>query len=269
MRLFLAPLAAILAIASLATSGCAQSPHDHGARVPARVPAPAGDGRVGAAADTADVRAAAAVHEAMSDPLMAAHASHIVLTPTRPATAADSARAARVLTELKRGLARYADVRAAEADGYRQFLPNVPQKVYHFTSYRRSVGEAFAFDPARPSSLLYEKTPDGRFTLVGAMYHAPRRLSLEQLDERVPLGIARWHRHVNLCLPPRGEEGRWRETRGGVPLFGPLGSIATRGDCDAAGGRFVENLFGWMLHVNPFASDPAEVWGSNTHDMEH
>lgn len=251
MRVFLAPLAAALAAAVLAEPTCAQS-HDHGAA---------------AAANTADARATAAVHEAMSDPLMAAHAAHIVLTPSRPATAADSARAARVLEALKRGLDRYADVRAAEADGYRQFLPNVPQRVYHFTSYRRSVGEAFAFDPARPSSLLYEKTPDGRFTLVGAMYHAPRRLSLAQLDERVPLGLARWHRHVNLCLPPRGEEGRWRETQGGVPLFGPLGSIATRSDCEAAGGRFVENLFGWMLHVSPYASDPAEVWGSNTRHM--
>jgi hypothetical protein len=240
-----------LTLAAAALTAPAQAAHDHGAHR-------------GAAGDTVDARAAAAVHEAMSGPMKAAHAAHILLTPRRATTPDDSVRAARVLAALERGIAKYADVRAAEADGYRQFLPSVPQRVYHFTSRRRSVGEAFAFDPARPSSLLYEKTPDGRFTLVGAMYHAPRRLSLDQLDERVPLSVARWHRHVNLCVPRRGEAARWRETRDGVPRFGPLGRIATRAECEAADGRFIENLFGWMLHVNPFAADPAEVWGGNT-----
>ena len=242
------------ALALAAVSACAQASHDHGGhRGPPRT-----------TGDTTDTRAAASVHESMSGPMRAAHAAHLVLTPHRAATPDDSARAGRVLAALARGIAKYADVRVAEAEGYRQFLPGVPQKVYHFTSRRRSVGEAFAFDAARPSSLLYEKSADGRFTLVGAMYHAPRRLSLDELDERVPLSFARWHRHVNLCFPRRGEEARWRETRDGIPRFGPAGSIATRAECEAAGGRFVESLFGWMVHVNPFATDPAEVWGSNT-----
>jgi hypothetical protein len=240
-------------VALAVTPAWAQGSHDHGAR-----PGSA------AAADTTDSRAAAAVHESMSGPMMDAHGAHLVLTPSRRATASDSARAAQVLAALKSGIAKYADVRVAEADGYRQFLPNVPQKIYHFTSARRSVAEAFGFDPARPTSLLYERTATGRFKLVGAMYHAPRRLSPEQLDARVPLGLARWHRHVNLCFPRRGDERRWRDTRDGAPLFGPLGIIATRSGCDAADGRFVEHLFGWMVHVNPFATDPAEVWGSNT-----
>ncbi|MEJ7810917.1 MAG: hypothetical protein WKG32_10960 [Gemmatimonadaceae bacterium] len=188
--------------------------------------------------------------------------AHLDLTPTRTATPSDSARAARVLEELRRGIARYTDVRVAEAAGYRVFRPDIPQKVYHLTSYQRSFGEAFAFDAARPSSLLYEKAADGRFTLVGAMYHAPRTMSAEQLDARVPLGIARWHRHVNLCVPPRRDTGRWSETQNGVLRFGPRGSIATEGECAAAKGRWIPQLFGWMVHVNAYAADPAAVWGS-------
>jgi hypothetical protein len=235
----------------LALPACAgaQRPHEH-------------------AGEPHDGAGAAAVHEAMGGE--GAHrgtghhdghaAAHLVLTPVRDPRPGDAERAARIVEALRRGIARYADHRAAVADGYEPFLPTVPQKVYHFTSTRRSIAEAFDFDPARPSSLLYEKTAAG-YRLVGAMYHAPRRLSLDELDARVPLGVARWHRHVNLCVPRRGEARRWRESRDGAPRFGPAGSIATREACDAAGGRFIEHLFGWMVHVSPFEPDPAKVWG--------
>ncbi|MBC7791918.1 MAG: hypothetical protein H7Z74_18385 [Anaerolineae bacterium] len=213
-----------------------------------------------------DTSASNAVTASMSGALV--QGTHLELTPVRARTKADEARAAQVLAELRSGIARYADYRVAEADGYKQFLPKVPQAVYHFTNYRRSVSEAFAFDAARPSSLLYEKSVDG-YKLVGAMYHAPRRASLDQLDERIPLSIARWHRHVKLCFPARGDTGRWHETRSGVALFGPRGSIATQEDCDASGGRFVENLFGWMVHVNAFARDTNDVWGSEGSSHDH
>lgn len=196
----------------------------------------------------------------MSGALM--QGAHLEMTPSRTPTPADELRAARVLAELRNGITRYADYGVAEAEGYKQFLPNVPQKLYHFTNYRRSIGEAFKFEPARPSSLLYEKTRNGAYKLVGAMYHAPRRASLEKLDERIPLSIARWHRHINICVPARGDSARWKETRNGAPLFGPRGTIGTEKECDASGGRFVEHLFGWMVHVNVFASDPRSVWGS-------
>lgn len=203
----------------------------------------------------------ASITAAMGAHPHATESAHLSLTPARPASPGDQARAARVLDELRRGIAQYADHRAALAAGYRPFLPEVPQPVYHFTSYRRSIAEAFDFDPARPSSLLYERTAGGGYRLVGAMYHAPRTASLAELDARVPLSVARWHRHVNLCFPQRGDAERWREARNGTPLFGPKGSIATEADCNAAGGRFVPQLFGWMVHVNTAATDPAAVWG--------
>jgi hypothetical protein len=210
---------------------------------------------------------AAAAHEAMThtiDAMPAREMSHLVMTPRWPTRTGDEARAAHVVAELRRGLAKYADYRAALADGYEPFLPDVPQEVYHFTSTRRAILEAFGFDPAIPSSLLYEKTADG-YRLVGAMYNAPRRLSLEELDQRVPLSVTRWHRHVDLCVPRQGDAARWREVKDGAPLFGPEGSITTREACDAASGRFIPNLFGWMVHVHPFEHDPGKVWGSE-HD---
>ena len=189
---------------------------------------------------------------------------HMTLTPARPATAADSARAAALAAELRKAIEKYKDVRVAEADGYRIFAPKVRQDVYHFTSTWRSIKESFRFDPSQPSSLLYRRTPMGNFELVGAMYHAPKRLSVEKLDERVPLSIARWHAHTNVCVPKLADRERWMEVKDGKPVFGPRGGIATREQCDAAGGKFHEQVFGWMVHAMVFESDdPGTIWGGN------
>ncbi len=160
-------------------------------------------------------------------------------------------------------LAPYRDVHAAAADGFRQFLPGVKQPVYHFTNWRWALEEMFRFDPAKPTSLLYRQEPGGRFVLVGAMYTAPARTSLEELDRRIPLSVARWHEHVNWCLPPPGEAERWRETRDGRPVFGPKSPIATAEGCAAVGGRFRPRIFGWMVHVLAFESDdPRVIWSA-------
>jgi hypothetical protein len=186
------------------------------------------------------------------------------LTPTRPATAADSARALRVAAELRQAIAKYKDVRVAEADGYEMFAPKLNQEVYHFTSTWRSMKEAFRFDPAQPSSLLYRKPPSGGFELVGAMYHAPARTSEEKLDARVPTSIARWHAHTNFCVPKRREQARWLEAKDGKPVFGPMGGISTREQCDAVDGKFREQVFGWMVHAMVFAGDDlATIWGGD------
>ncbi|MGI8510575.1 MAG: hypothetical protein ACR2MQ_14760 [Gemmatimonadaceae bacterium] len=233
---------------------------------PARAPARAHAQRT--TAESPDAQAAAATNMQMSGmPHGGMHSmdmsdAHMYMTPRRAATPADSMRAARLVVDMRQSLAKYRDVHAAIADGYAQFLPNVPQQVYHFTSWRNAVAEAFRFDPARPTSLLYRKNTDGSFTLIGAMYTEPRRASEQALDQRIPLSIAQWHQHVNLCLPPRDQRSRWTETADGKPVFGPRSPIATEAACSAVGGRFVPHLFGWMVHANVFASsDPAVVWG--------
>jgi hypothetical protein len=194
---------------------------------------------------------------------------HMRMTVRTAPVAGDSARAAAVAAAARASLAPYADYHRALADGFRIFAPNVRQRVYHFSSWRRAALAAVHFDPAQPTSLLYERTGDSTYRLVGAMYTAPRRSSLAELNARVPVSVAQWHLHTNWCLPPRDSAGNRLRERGsdGRPLFGAQGSITTEAACRAAGGRFHPQLFGWMVHVHPLASDPAELWGPE--DMSH
>jgi hypothetical protein len=200
-----------------------------------------------------------------------AAALHMVMTPVRAPAPGDSARAARVAAELRRAILEYRDTAAAVADGYRMFAPQIKnQKVYHFTRGWNAVQEAFRFDPARPTSLLYTRGADGRLVLVGGMYSAPKRFDLDKLDERIPLSIARWHKHVNWCVPGRGQRERWLERENGQPVCGPESPIATRKACDAVGGVFYESPLGWMVHANVMASnEPKTIWGDEHagHDM--
>jgi hypothetical protein len=195
---------------------------------------------------------------------------HMELTPTRVPTHADSVRATKLVGDLQQAIAKYQDTTAAVADGYKMFLPNIKQqRVYHFTNNRHALLAAFHFDPTKPTSLLYERGADGRLHLIGAMYTAPRGASLARLDERVPLGIARWHKHVNWCLPKKGEAARWLERHDGAPVFGPESPIATKAACDAVGGTFYPSLFGWMVHANVFSGhDLASIWSDDHHGSE-
>lgn len=190
---------------------------------------------------------------------------HMRLTSMRVATHADSARARALVAGIRAAIAKYGDTTVAVADGYRMFLPQVKeQQVYHFTNWRNALAEVFRFDPTRPTSLLYKRAPDGTLRLVGAMYTAPRRWSAARLDERIPLSIARWHMHVNWCLPARGDRERWLERRGGEPVFGPESPIDTRDACEAVGGDFHPAIFGWMVHANVFAGDDLrEIFGGD------
>ena len=194
-------------------------------------------------------------------------AQHMEMTPRRPPNHADSARAARLVTDLRSAIGKYRDVRIAVDDGYRQFAPQIKdQRVYHFTNYKRALANAFRFNPGKPTSLLYRKDQNGSFVLIGAMYTAPKRYTPDKLDSRVPLSVAQWHKHNNWCFPPKGQQERWTEVRGGRPVFGPMG-VSTKADCEAAGGRFEKEVFGWMVHANVFASDdPKIIWGDD-HQM--
>jgi hypothetical protein len=203
---------------------------------------------------------------------MTAHTGgpHLDLTPVRKAAPGDAARAARVAAELRRGIAKYKDVSVAVADGFRMFAPQATeQPIYHYMHPTRTMREAARFDAAEPSALLYRKRSDGTLELLGAMYTAGVRATQEQLNDRIPLSVARWHRHVNYCFPLKG--GRINETRNGKPLFGPVGTIATRAECEAAGGEFTQQLFGWMVHANVFAgTDPKVIWGAeHAHGPHH
>ena len=107
------------------------------------------------------------------------------------------------------------------------------------------------------------------------MYSAPPNYTPEQLDKIIPLGLTRWHAHTNICLPPGISEndvmsgnimphasaanlggGRHTDPRAGYfadQRFGFMGTIADAGACEAVGGNFHPQIFGWMVHVYPFA----------------
>jgi hypothetical protein len=135
-------------------------------------------------------------------------ALHMLMTPSRPVTSGDSARAAAIAATLRASIAKYADTTAAAADGYRMFAPQIRnQRVYHFTRGWNAVQQAFRFDPAKPTSLLYARGADGALHLTGGMYTAPKRWSADKLDQRIPLSIAHWHKHVN-CASRRAARAR-------------------------------------------------------------
>ena len=147
-------------------------------------------------------RAMAGAMAAMGDDHMA-HMKHMAWSPLKTMTAKDSIRAMAIADTLRRAIAKYADTTVAVRDGYKMFAPAVKtQAVYHFTRNASAIKAAFAFDPAKPTSLLYKRdAKTGHLKLVGAMYTAPARYSSAQLDARVPLSVAQWHQHVNLCVP--------------------------------------------------------------------
>lgn len=190
---------------------------------------------------------------------------HMRMTPHQPAAPGDSARAAQVLATLRTALAPYQDYHKALADGYRIFLPKIPQPVYHFTNRAITRAGVKTFDPAHPGSLLYEKLNDSTYKLVGAMYIAAKDATPDDLNARVPLSIATWHAHTNFCVPKNVfSKARWTATDStGAHLFGFKGSISTADACAVANGRFLPQVFGWMVHVYPFAPTWAEVWATD------
>lgn len=195
---------------------------------------------------------------------MAHMAGHMTMTTLRPVQPGDQAKADAVATAAKEAMMPYEDYRKALADGYEIFLPNVPQHIYHFTKAEYGLEARRIFDASKPTSLLYKKTADGGYTLVGAMYTDRKDASEEELNERIPLSVARWHQHTNFCKAPVGEGAGYF---GPDARFGLLGSITTKDGCDAAGGTFFPVVFGWMVHVYPYETDPKKVWTVDDDDM--
>lgn len=191
---------------------------------------------------------------------MSGMAGHMHFSALRPLQPGDKQRAAAIVADAKEAMAPYHDYRKALADGYHIFLPNVPQPMYHFTSTANAIEAQLYFDPLKPTSLLYRKTPGGGYKLIGVMYTDRVNASENDLNSRVPLSIARWHQHVNFCRAPIGHI---RESFGPHPKFGALGSINTRQACEAAGGTFYPHIFGWMVHVYPYEKNPKDIWSIN------
>ena len=149
------------------------------------------------------------VHDSIAPSVILSEAKdrlpHLRLTPVRVPTAADSARGDSLVRVARQAVSRYQSVAAAEQDGYKVRLKTMKQaKVLHYTSLANGFAARSSFDPARPTSLLYERDAGGELRLIGVMYTVPASASLEELDARVPLepgAMAPAHQH----LPAEGE----------------------------------------------------------------
>jgi len=181
---------------------------------------------------------------------------HMKMTALRQPKPGDAERAKQIVESARKASEKYLDYHLALNDGYQIFLPNIPQKIYHFTNYQYGFEAAFGFNPEHPTSLLYEKHGDD-YKLIGVMYTAPKRFGEDELDQRIPLSIAQWHEHVNFCTAPAGRKGEYFAPH---PQFGLKGSITMQEACDAAGGTFHPVIFNWMVHVYPFEKDQASIW---------
>ena len=202
----------------------------------------------------------------MSHDGMAHMAGHMYLTTLRPTKDGDRQKADAIVAAAREAMEPYTDYHKALADGYRIFLPNIPQPLYHFTNYQNRREAAQHFDPLKPTSLLYRKTADGGYKLIGVMYTDRLAASEDEINDRIPLSIARWHQHINFCKAPPGE---WKGYFGPDAKFGLMGSITTRESCDAAGGVFIPHVLGWMVHVYPYETDPAKIWSIDDDDHGH
>ena len=191
---------------------------------------------------------------------------HMYMTATRPVQPGDREKADAIVAAAKLAMAPYRNYRNALADGYKIFLPDVPQPQYHFTNYASALAARDRFDPTKPTSLLYKKTGDGEYQLVGAMYTDRVDASEADLNARIPLSIARWHQHINFCKAPPDQKALYF---GPQAKFGLLGSISTKDACEAVGGEFHPHIFGWMVHVYPDASEPKKIWAIDDDDAGH
>ena len=206
-------------------------------------------------------------------PVLAGHdpmGGHMKMTTLKPMQPGDQARADAVLAAARTFADQYVDYKKALADGYTIFMPELEQPVYHFTLNSSAAAANRSFDPSRPTSLLYEKTPDKKgYKLIGVMYTDRIQATEDELNARIPLSIAQWHVHTNLCIPMDGEKVDWMA---GNQKFGLEGSITTADACKAAGGMFLPHIFGWMVHVYPFETDPKKIWSAgmdDEHGMQH
>jgi hypothetical protein len=152
-------------------------------------------------------------------------------------TAGQSTAATQLIGATAASLARYADHRAAIADGYRAFPLGGDTVHYENERYKN---DGRVLDPERPEQLVYVTTRRGP-VLVGAGYVMPRA-GVAGPEPGGPL--TEWHAH-DLCVSP-------------VPPFF-VGVQSTLGGCPplSVGVRGPQMMHVWLVESpgGPFADD--------------
>ncbi|HEV8339877.1 MAG TPA: hypothetical protein VGR25_09520 [bacterium] len=108
--------------------------------------------------------------------------------------------AERLLADVRRDAAAFADLNAAVAAGYVQSTrwSLLNWGAAHFTNFTYS-RDGRHLDTQRPESLIYLKLPSGKVALLGVMFSAPKG------EGPRPGGpLTDWHTHDNLCISATG-----------------------------------------------------------------
>lgn len=163
--------------------------------------------------------------------------------PTVPAiTYAELQQTTEQLAAARQATAKYQDVRAAEADGYRAIGPNVPGMGIHYVRQ----GTPRAFSIGEPPILLYEKDPTtASLRLIGVSYLmvAPSGADGQPATSPFPKALASWHKHNNVCVLP--------DNSASVELI--------EAQCTGRGGRFTAET-SWMVHAWIWKDSPTGVF---------
>jgi hypothetical protein len=115
-------------------------------------------------------------------------------TTAQQPTAAQLESAARLVSETKTAVARYASLKSAIAAGYKPMEPPDGEIVHYVNP--TYMADAYILDPQHVQSLIYYNGKQGTM-LIGAMYIMPTRAE-DGPDIGGPLTV--WHQHSNICF---------------------------------------------------------------------
>src|SRR6266852_2705918 len=73
-------------------------------------------------------------------------AAHMHMTDLRKVQPGDQEKAQKIVEQARQSLEKYREYKVALNEGFRIFLPNVPQPMYHFTNFQYAMGASFGFD---------------------------------------------------------------------------------------------------------------------------
>jgi hypothetical protein len=179
--------------------------------------------------------------QSASGGVMSSHHEHGSAVPA--ITFVELQRTAEQLTAAREATAKYQDVRAAEAAGYRPVGPHVPGMGIHYVRQ----GNRQQFSVVDPPILLYERdvAAPGGLRLVGVsyLYVAPSSDDGQPANPPFPKALANWHKHNNVCVLP--------DNSASVDL--------TEAQCIERKGQFTAET-SWMVHAWIWKDSPAGVF---------
>jgi hypothetical protein len=127
-------------------------------------------------------------------PGMAAMAGMYMQPVPESITPQQSAAAVQLVEATKAGIARYANVAVAIADGYRPATPLGASTIHYANAVQMRRGRLL--DPRHPDELVYATTRHG-LVLLGAMYMTH---GLAEPGPDIGGALTDWHMHTNLCF---------------------------------------------------------------------